>query len=281
MLSLLLSWCDASQQQHIFPAQVLALIWPWSVHLAVIIGRQHPHQDGHIWGGNNNKNNILPTGRDGMGPRSDVSWLIFRLEKSADISMKWIPVKLANYKATYLAWAPTMQIVNIPIYPNLYTSWSCWCFFCVMVKVVGWFFSLLGDGHQSIPLRMRFPVLQKTMGMDQLNQHLGEIPVVPSNEGMNIHKHKCVFVGCLPGYQVFFCHTPRHGLDQEIGSLKTCGGCRQAELGAVRATGKTWINGLCMEISPQHIALYGTVPYSTSILGSWNSHWSFKTWIEF
>ena len=30
---------------------------------------------------------------------------------------------------------------------------------------------------------------------------------------------------------------PPHGLDQEIGSLKTCGGCRQAELGAVRATG--------------------------------------------
>jgi len=34
---------------------------------------------------------------------------------------------------------------------------------------------------------------------------------------------------------------------------------------------KAYFSGLCKGISPENMALYGTVMYSTSILGSWRS----------
>jgi hypothetical protein len=112
---------------------------------------------------------------------------------------------------------------------------------------------------------------------------------------MKIHKHKCVFVGCLPGYQVFwlfFCHTTSYhlmGWTKKSDPWKPVEAADKPNLGQSEpqeTVGRQWLTvelyknmnqwpmyGLCKEISPQNIALYGTVPYSTSILGSWNSHW--------
>ena len=42
-------------------------------------------------------------------------------------------------------------------------------------------------------------------------------------------------------------------------------------IGGTDSIYKAYFLGLCKGISPQNMALYGTVP----ILGSWNSHWSF------